>query len=1016
MVARVFATVLVLLLIPATAGAERLPSRVFTTADGLPHNVVTRIVSDSHGYQWFCTGEGLSRFDGSRFITYGTEQGLPSGEVHDLLETRDGIYWVATRRGLVRFDPMGVPRPGSQQPMFAVVETIEPAAPLDVYALLEDLDGRVWVGTLSGLYRLNVAGNGPRTLARVNLGALPEVLSLAQVAPGELWLGTNVGVFLFRSDGRVEHYTTQNGLRGEFISTLLSAGQGRLWAGATGGGLALIESVGGRDGFRVLRVFTEADGLGSSWINQVLRTSDGQVWIATEAGVARMRPDAASRRCSPCADPIAVGADYAALSLAEDRSHNVWVGTRNGAARVLTAGFALFSAAEGIPAAASLIETAGGEIVAMTAGMTVEGAAWFDGRRFVPIQLPIGASGTSWGWNQLMLEGRNGDWWIGTRSGALQLHGVERAARLHRARSQRRLSSADGLGADVVLRLFEDSRGDVWIATVGEGDGNGLSRWQRSTDTLHHYHSMHGLADFGRYYVTALAEDRSGAIWMGFSNDGGLARLRSSSIERFTERELGPIGSVRNLLVSGDGTLWGATTRGGLVRAAMPTADRPEITRLTVFEGLSSNDVGAVVEDGDGGIYAATARGIDRIDRANRQVTRYGTADGMPVGQAYGAIRDRHGALWFGYAGGVVRFTPVARRPPPVPSVLIDGLIINDRPQHLSALGQVEVSRFELPPGRSAMQVSYLAPGLGPMDHVRYQIRLDGVDQDWSQPSDQRTVSYASIGPGRYRFAVRAMTADGVVSHNIAGFEFRVLAPVWERWWFLPTALVFAGAAGYGINRYRIVRVLQLASVRARIARDLHDDIGANFTRIAVLAEVMRRQKTAGPSADVPLNSIATVARESMTAMGEIVWAVNPDRDRVGDLAGRMREYAEEVFVTDEVSVAFTVPEGLKDVRLGGDVRRDVYLVFKEAANNSARHSGCSHFRVEIARDRRWLAISINDDGRGFDVADADGNGLPNMRRRALLVGGKLSVQSTPGGGTTVTLEVPLGLRSRLFG
>jgi ligand-binding sensor domain-containing protein len=232
---------LVLLLIPATAGAERLPSRVFTTADGLPHNVVTRIVSDSHGYQWFCTGEGLSRFDSGRFITYGTEQGLPSGEVHDLLETRDGIYWVATRRGLVRFDPMGVPRPGSQPPMFAVVETIEPAE------------------------------------------------------------------------------------------------QRRL---------------------------------------------------------------AASGRMRATADPIAVGADYAALSLAEDRSHNVWVGTRNGAARVLTAGFALFSAAEGIPAAASLIETAGGEIVAMTAGMTVEGAAWFDGRRFVPIQLPIGASGTSWGWTR----------------------------------------------------------------------------------------------------------------------------------------------------------------------------------------------------------------------------------------------------------------------------------------------------------------------------------------------------------------------------------------------------------------------------------------------------------------------------------------------------------------------------------------------------------------------------------------------------------------------------------------
>jgi signal transduction histidine kinase len=119
--------------------------------------------------------------------------------------------------------------------------------------------------------------------------------------------------------------------------------------------------------------------------------------------------------------------------------------------------------------------------------------------------------------------------------------------------------------------------------------------------------------------------------------------------------------------------------------------------------------------------------------------------------------------------------------------------------------------------------------------------------------------------------------------------------------------------------------------------------------------------------------------------------------------------------MADEVSVAFTVPEGLKDVRLAGGVKRDVYLVFKEAANNAARHSGCSNFRVEIARKHRWLSISINDDGKGFEPG-VEGNGLSNMRRRATLVGGHLAVHSASGRGTTVTLEVPLGLRSRLFG
>ena len=446
------------------------------------------------------------------------------------------------------------------------------------------------------------------------------MLSLAQLAPGELWLGTNLGLFLVRADGRVERYTTRQGLPGSFISTVLGAGQGRLWVGATDGGLALVRSSSRGDDFRVLRVFTEADGLGSTWINQAIQTSDGEVWIATRAGVARMRKEAATGRCAPCADLVTVGASYSALSLAEDRSHNVWVGTSTGVARVLTAGFALFSAAEGIPAAASLIETADGVVLAMTAGMTREGAAWFDGRRFVPLQLPVGAADTSWGWNQLLLEGRHGDWWIGTRSGALRLQSVAATTDLHRAREQRRFSTIDGLAADVVLRLFEDSRGDVWIATVGEGKPNGLSRWERSTDTLHHYQAIQGLPSFDRYFVTAFAEDRAGGIWLGFNDDGGLARLRGGSIVRFTERELGPIGAVRNLLVSADGTLWGATSRGGLLRTSTPVADRPAISRLTVVEGLSSNDVGAVVEDDAGGIYAGTARGIDRIDRANQQV------------------------------------------------------------------------------------------------------------------------------------------------------------------------------------------------------------------------------------------------------------------------------------------------------------------------------------------------------------------------------------------------------------
>jgi two-component sensor histidine kinase len=372
--------------------------------------------------------------------------------------------------------------------------------------------------------------------------------------------------------------------------------------------------------------------------------------------------------------------------------------------------------------------------------------------------------------------------------------------------------------------------------------------------------------------------------------------------------------------------------------------------------------------------------------------------------------------LWFGYSGGAVRFTPADERSRPVPFVLIDGLSVDDRRQQVSALGQGDLGHLELAPGRTALQVSYLAPGFGPMDGLRYQIRLDGVDRDWSAPSDQRTVNYANIGPGRYRFGVRALTSDGVLSSNVAGFDFRVSAPVWQRPWFLVTAFILCSAASYGFYRYRLSRIVRVAEMRARIARDLHDDIGANLTRIAVLAEVVRRQDAMPAAVDAPLSSIANVARQSMTSMGEIVWTVNPNRDRVGDLAQRMREHAGEVFASGEVSLTFDVPELLKDLRLRADVRRDVYLVFKEASNNAARHSGCSRFSVEIRRTRRELVMTIADDGRGFDVRAADGNGLSNMRRRLALLGGKCALRSRPGSGTEIVVEIPLTRRTRLFG
>ena len=139
-------------LLPSPAGAERLPIRAYTTADGLAHNEINKIVRDSRGFLWFATNDGLSRFDGYAFINFGVEHGLPHPAVRDLLETKGGELWIATRGGLVRFNPNGIPSAG-------IVHAL--------HDLMKDRQGRIWVGTrYKGFFRISAdATHNPPVIA-----------------------------------------------------------------------------------------------------------------------------------------------------------------------------------------------------------------------------------------------------------------------------------------------------------------------------------------------------------------------------------------------------------------------------------------------------------------------------------------------------------------------------------------------------------------------------------------------------------------------------------------------------------------------------------------------------------------------------------------------------------------------------------------------------------------------------------------------------------------------------------
>jgi signal transduction histidine kinase len=312
--------------------------------------------------------------------------------------------------------------------------------------------------------------------------------------------------------------------------------------------------------------------------------------------------------------------------------------------------------------------------------------------------------------------------------------------------------------------------------------------------------------------------------------------------------------------------------------------------------------------------------------------------------------------------------------------------------------------------GAAANQIDVELLGLSPRlgEPLQYEYRLSGLSRAWTRTSEHR-VSFVGLASGRYTLEARVLGTNGTSASPIAEVTFRVLPPWYRSWWFLGLSSLAIVAAALSAHRGRVAQVRRTERLRSRIATDLHDDIGSSLSQIAILAEVARRRARPGDaSVSEPLASIATTARDLVDAMSDIVWAVNPKTDSLADLTRRMHRFAEETLGAADIALTFSAPHDI-DLKLGADLRRELYLILKESVNNIARHSGASTARVDLALLGGELRLVITDDGHGFDQArDGDGNGIPSMRKRASSLGGKLRIDSGPGEGTRVTLVANL--------
>jgi ligand-binding sensor domain-containing protein/signal transduction histidine kinase len=983
--------------LPLCLEGEVLPIRSYTTADGLASDHIDCIVPDSRGFIWFCTPEGLTRFDGYRMVTFGTADGLPHRSVDSFLATRSGAYFAGTDRGLSQFDA----RAGGNK--FIAHRQASDGFDRPVYPLRESRSGRIWCGMRGGLFEV-LSGGRFRRQPLPGLGRT-AVTDILEDPGGQLWVATINGIFVFRKDGAVQRIAKEDGLPGNWVNALLWDSAGRLWAG-TRGGLALLRDGGAGSRSGVQRVYADK-GSSAREVMAMTEGPDGAIWMGTQVGISRLLAGSGDPMFQNLTRDQGLS-DRQIVALAVDQAGNVWAGTEGaGVMRIASAGFVTFREQDGLATdrVYSVFADRAGSVVAVTEIGTVPGrsVAIFDGARFRAVVPKVFGDHPDWGQHQMLLESRAGDWWAATKAGLC------RFAPSSVAGLAGRQPTCYAQNVEV-FRVFEDSKGGIW-ASGQTAQGDRLLRWDPERNAISSFDdgpNRHQLA-------SAIAEDRGGNVWMGFwGRDGGeLLRYDGRQFTRFKFPDGAP-ATIFALLIDHGGRLWIASDGAGLAVLENPGQAPFHPRTYDTNSGLASSLVTALVEDRAGRIYAGTGKGVDRLDPATGRIKHFSAADGLPHGEIRSSARDGAGNLWFATTQGLSRLTPTADRPPTIPSVLITDLETGGRRYPVSQAGAALLRPPKLDPSRNQLQVTFVGFNNEPGESLRYRYKLDGTDKAWHDTSEH-TVNYAALEPGGYSFLVKALNSGDQASAVPAEIDFVVLPPLWGRWWFEALALAALASLVWATHRYRVAQAVNLERMRIRIATDLHDDIGAGLSQIAILSEVLIRRSGEDQGLSGPLSGMAGSARELLASMSDIVWAINPRHDHLRDLQQRMRRFSSDLFGARNIDFVFRAPAVDRELKLGADMRREIYLVFKEAVNNIVRHADCTQAEIDFSHERDWLALRVSDNGKGLPEGESGaGHGLLNMQARAKALGGAVSIISAAGQGTTIALRVPLG-RPRAF-
>ena len=778
---------------------------------GLSQSTVMDVRQDRTGYIWLATEDGLNRYDGVSFKAYTYDPAepasLPSSFVWAVAEDAAGNMWVGTSGGLAMWE-RSTDRIVRQQALSGRYIRALQFAPKQ---------NALWIGTRdAGLIRLDIASGA--TTRFVNNPSDPKSLSddriyaLYNDSEDRLWVGTDGGLNLLDSRGKAfERFVTSSdpkSLSDASVRAITEDGAGALWVGTAKGGLNRLDPV--ERSFEHFRHNADAAGsLADDQVRAILVDADHRLWVGTYQGLDLFDADHRTfvHYRHDAKNPSSLADDHI-LSLSQDRGGVIWVGTRLGGAhkwKPLSWQFGHVAPdPENAKGLGSGYVTAFSEDRAGRLWVGTFGAGLHIMERTAGEMTPLRhdpKNPRTLASDQVMalLHDHRGELWVGTFDAGLDRYSAATGVFKHYRSDPKRPA---GLSHNGVTAILEDRDGRIWLSTYG----GGLERFDPDKEVFTHYRSdLKDPSSLSGDRVSSLAETPSGNLWVGTMEKGlNLLDPRSGRFRRYEHRagdpKSLPSNSIFTLFVDAAGGLW-VGARGGLSHLA---PESESFKTYSTKNGLPSDVVYGVRNDRQGRLWLSTTKGLSCFDPRTETFTSYGVSDGLQSAEFNAGAwhQSPSGELFFGGINGFNAFVPDRlRQVAQVPPVVLTSVTIGHRP---IAGPADQARRIALGFRDNVLALDFAALDFGAPDRNRFSYKLEGFDPEWVPLAGHRNVTYTNLKPGHYTFRLRAASADGRWNEEGLAVAVEMAAAPWLSGWAITTYVALL--AGFVLTIARIQR------------------------------------------------------------------------------------------------------------------------------------------------------------------------------------------------------------------